>query len=161
MEVNGQTVQVALHGLIRFDSLADLFTHIDDQAGRWTFASAQERQAFGDALLQRAVESRIVSMRTELPLEVVLTHTRGEVGAAVEKRYTAEKTVFNGRHWQASVTTYRDAFLRVRDRWSTSLNCWSASSSMAGRVLSNWYLIDEGITLYGAGTIPPSISGRP
>ena len=105
VEVNGKPVQVALHGLIRFDSLADVFTYIDDQAGRWTFASAQERQAFGDALLQRAVESRIVSMQTELPLEVVLTHTRGEVGAAVDKRYTAEKTVFSGRHWQASVAT--------------------------------------------------------
>jgi hypothetical protein len=150
VEVNGRLVQVALHGLIRFDSLADLFTYIDEQAGRWTFANAQERQASGDALLNRAVESRIVSMQTELPLEILLTHTRDEVGAAVDKRYTEKKTVFNGRHWQASVKTYREAFLRVRDRWSTSLNCWSAASSMAGRVLSNWYLIDEGIRLYGA-----------
>ena len=151
VEVNGRLVQVALYGLIRFDSLADLFAYIDDQAGRWTFANPQERQAFGDALLHRAVESRIVSMQTELPLEILLTHTRDEVGAAVDKRYTAGTTpVFNGRHWQASLKTYREAFLRVRDRWSTSLNCWSAASSMAGRVLSNWYLIDEGIRLYGA-----------
>ena len=58
--------------------------------------------------------------------------------------------MFKGRNWRASLPTYRAAFLRVRDRWSTSLNCWSASSSFAGRVLSNWYLIDEGIVLYGA-----------
>ncbi|HEX2456165.1 MAG TPA: hypothetical protein VHI99_20865 [Vicinamibacterales bacterium] len=151
VEVNGRLVQLALHGLIRFDTLADLFTYIDEQSGRWTFATAQERQAFGDNLLQRGVESRVVSMQTELPLEIVLTHTRSEVGAAVDALHSADPAlVFRGRHWQASVQTYREAFLRVRDRWSTSLNCWSASSSIAGRVLSNWYLIDEGIALYGA-----------
>ena len=122
VEVNGGLVQLALHGLIRFDSLADLFPYIDDQSGRWTFATAQERQAFGDDLLQRGVESRIVSMQTELPLEIVLTHTRSEVGTAVDGLYTGGALVFKGRHWQASVKTYREAFLRVRDRWSTSLN---------------------------------------
>jgi len=151
VDVNGRLVQVALHGLIRFEALADLFTYIDEQAGRWTFATVQERQAFGDNLLQRGVESRIVSMETELPLEIILTHTRDEVGAAVDGLPTGGSSVlFRGRNWQASVPTYRAAFLRVRDRWSTSLNCWSASSSVAGRVLSNWYLIDEGIPLYGA-----------
>jgi len=38
----------------------------------------------------------------------------------------------------------------VQARWNTSLNCWSASPLIAARVLSNWYLIDEGITLFGA-----------
>ncbi len=90
-------------------------------------------------------------METELPLEVLLTHTRGEIDAAVNAVRTVDGAlVFKGRNWNASVPTYREAFQRVRDRWSTSLNCWSASSSMAGRALSNWYLIDEGITLYGA-----------
>jgi len=32
----------------------------------------------------------------------------------------------------------------------TSFNCWSASPSIQGRVLSNWYPIEEGIALYGA-----------
>jgi hypothetical protein len=151
VEVNSRLVQVALYGLLRFDTLADLFTYIDEQSGRWTFATAQERQAFGDDLLQRGVESRVVSMQTELPLEIVLTHTRSEVAAAVDALHTADASIlFRGRHWQASVETYREAFLRVRERWSTSLNCWSASSSIAGRVLSNWYPIDEGIALYGA-----------
>ena len=58
--------------------------------------------------------------------------------------------MFKGRHWQLTTEAYRDAFLRVRDRWSRSLNCWSASSSIPGRVLSNWYVIDEGIELFGA-----------
>ena len=151
VEVNGRLVRFALHGFVRFETLADLFTYIDEQAGRWTFATAQDRQAFSDNLLRRGVESRLVSMETELPLEIVLTHTRSEVGAAVDALHTADPSlVFRGRNWQASVQTYRAAFLRGRDRSSTSLNCWSASSSVAGRVLSNWYLIDEGIRLYGA-----------
>jgi hypothetical protein len=151
VEVNGMLVTLALHALIRFNTLADAFRYIDDQAGRWTFGSPQERQAFGDDLFRRAVESRVVSMQTELPLEILLTHTREEVKAAVEALPgDGTGVLFKGQHWQPSVGTYRDAFLRVRDRWSTSLNCWSASSSMAGRVLSNWYLIDEGIKLYGA-----------
>ncbi|CAN5746111.1 hypothetical protein BH18ACI5_BH18ACI5_15950 [soil metagenome] len=151
VEVNGALVTLALHALIRFNTLADAFRYIDEQAGRWTFANAQARQAYGDDLLARAVESRVVSMQTELPLEIVLTHTRTELTAAVEAlRSEPARVLFKGRNWQASIDTYRNAFLRVRDRWSTSLNCWSASSSMAGRVLSNWYLIDEGIPLYGA-----------
>ena len=151
VEINGARVPLALHALIRFDTLADLFTYIDNQAGRWTFTTSQERQGYGDDLLRRGVESRIVSMQTELPLEILLTHTRAEVSAAVAALRTSQTPlIFKGRHWAASMATYRDAFLRVRDRWSTSLNCWSASPSMAGRVLSNWYLIDEGIRLYGA-----------
>ena len=151
VEVNGTLVELALHALIRFNTLADAFRYIDEQAGRWTFPGPQQRQAFGDDLLRRAVESRIVSMQTELPLEVVLTHTRAEVEAAIRAMKAEPAGVlFQGRNWQLSRDTYSAAFMRVRDRWSTSLNCWSASSSMAGRVLSNWYLIDEGIALYGA-----------
>jgi hypothetical protein len=151
VEVNGALVTLALHALIRFNTLTEAFRYIDEEAGRWTFANSQALQAFGDDLLGRAVESRVVSMQTELPLEVVLTHTRDELRAAVEAlRREPAGILFRGRHWTASVDSYRNAFLRVRDRWSTSLNCWSASSSMAGRVLSNWYLIDEGIRLYGA-----------
>ena len=45
---------------------------------------------------------------------------------------------------------YADAFLAVQEKWRHSVNCWSASSSIPGRVLSNWYPIAEGIQLYGA-----------
>jgi hypothetical protein len=44
---------------------------------------------------------------------------------------------------------YADAFLAVQEKWKHSVNCWSASSSLPGRVLSNWYPIAEGIQLYG------------
>lgn len=151
LELQGRVVRFALHGLVEFDTLADLFAYIDGEAGRWRFDSPAARQAFADDLLRRGVESRVVSMETELPLELLLTHTRADLEAAVAA--TAGATggaVFSGRHWRLPEATYRDAFVRVRERWTQSLNCWSASSSLPGRVLSNWYVIDEGITLYGA-----------
>ena len=151
IEVQGRPVGFALHGLIRFDTLDELFGYIDSEAGRWTFDSAAARAAFADGLMRRGVESRIVSMETELPLEVLLTHTRAQVEQAVGSLVTRDAAlVFHGQHWQLTKDAYRDALLRVRDRWSASLNCWSASSSIQGRVLSNWYVIDEGIDLYGA-----------
>jgi hypothetical protein len=151
VEIQGRPIRFALHALIPFDTVKDLFAHIDREAGRWQFDSPAARQAFAEDLLRRGVESRIVSMETELPLELVLTHTRGELERAVASLKTRHAPlVFKGRHWQLTTDTYRDAFLRVRDRWSRSLNCWSASSSIPGRVLSNWYIIDEGIELYGA-----------
>src|SRR5439155_13197623 len=70
--------------------------------------------------------------------------------SAVSVRTADAPLIFRGRHWQLTSSTYRDAFIRVRERWRTSLNCWSASPSIPGRVLSNWYPIDEGITLFGA-----------
>jgi hypothetical protein len=149
LEAHGRPLRFALHGLIEFDTLADLFAHVDAEAGRWRFESPAARQAFGDALLRRGVESRVVSMETELPLELLLTHTPAELEAATGTA-AGGSTVFRGRHWQLSADVYREAFLRVRDRWSRSLNCWSAAPSIPARVLSNWYVIDEGITLYGA-----------
>ena len=40
--------------------------------------------------------------------------------------------------------------MAVQEKWKHSLNCWSASPVIAGRVLSNWYPIEEGIRLHGA-----------
>jgi hypothetical protein len=151
IEIQGRLVRPALLAHIRFDTLQQLFAYVDTEAGRWTFGSGAERDAFATGLMRRGVESRVISMDTELPLEVILTHTRAELARAATEISTGDGSfVFNGRHWQLTKAAYRDAFLRVRDRWSTSLNCWSASSSIPGRVLSNWYLIDEGIDLYGA-----------
>lgn len=151
VEIQGRVVRFALHGLIYFDTLDDLFRHVDRETGRWQFDSAAARQAFGDGLLRRGVESRIVSMETELPLELLLTYTPAEIDAAVASLVVAgAPSVFSGEHWQLSLAVYGDAFQRVRDRWSRSLNCWSASPSIPGRVLSNWYVIDEGIELFGA-----------
>lgn len=151
VELQGRPVRFALQAHIRFDTLDDLFAYIDREAGRWRFESPAARQAYGDGLMRRGVESRVVSMDTEVPLELLLTHTRSELERAVAGTTTADAPlVFKGRHWQLTREAYRDAFLRVRDRWSRGLNCWSASPSIPGRVLSNWFVIDEGIELFGA-----------
>ena len=84
--MQGRLIRFALHGLIRFDTLDDLFAFIDSEAGRWRFDSAAARQAFADGLMRRGVESRMVSMETELPLELVLTHTRAELEARRRQR---------------------------------------------------------------------------
>lgn len=151
VEAEGRVIRFALHGLVYFDTLDDLFRFIDDEVVRWSFASPAARQAFAEDLVRRGVESRVVSMETELPLELLLTHTRAELEAAVVLAAGGrDGVVFEGRQWRLTAAVYRDAFVRVRDRWSRSLNCWSASPSIPGRVLSNWYVIDEGIELFDA-----------
>lgn len=151
IRVQGRVIPFALLGQIRFETLDELFAYIDREAGRWRFDSAAARQAFAEGLMRRGVESRVVSMETELPLELVLTHTRSDIERAISSdKRPASPLMFKGQHWQLTAEAYRDAFLRVRDRWSRSLNCWSASSSIPGRALSNWYILDEGIELFGA-----------
>jgi len=77
-------------------------------------------------------------MADERPLETLITHTVSELRQALAE---LKETAPSG---------YREAFLAVQDKWKRSLNCWSASPSIAGRVLSNWYPIEEGIQLYGS-----------
>ena len=96
------------------------------------------RQRLGRQLLHEAIESRVVSMTDERPLELLITHTTKEVKEAIDK---IKKPLPSG---------YEEAFLDVQEKWKHSLNCWSASPSIPGRVLSNWYPIEEGIMLYGA-----------
>jgi hypothetical protein len=151
LRIDGEVVRFALHWFIEFDSLEDLFVHIDGQSGRWEFDSARERQMFGDALLRRGVESRFVSIQTELPRELLVTHTAEELATAASGVATqAPGVVFSGEHWTLDMETYRRALLEVQERWKSALNCWSASPSIAGRVLSNWYILEEGIELFGA-----------
>ena len=73
-----------------------------------------------------------------VPLEALLTHTKEELGTAIAD---VKEPLPAG---------YAEGFLEVQEKWKRSLNCWSASPSIAGRVLSNWYPIEEGIRLYGA-----------
>jgi len=147
---DGQPVRFALLGLIEFGTLEELFSYIDREAGRWAFASSAERQAYGDRLLRRGVESRLVSMAYEKPLELLLTHTREELERALAGGTTGSESIFTGRNWRLDASVYRQAFLDVQQRWKTSLNCWSAAATIPARVLSNWYPIEEGIELYGA-----------
>jgi hypothetical protein len=138
---DGHTVSFALHGFIEFDSLAEAFPYIESQARRWKgrsdFGEAR-RRALARALLRRGIESRIVSMADERPLEALMTHTRDELKQALAG---VKEPVPTG---------YAEAFLEVQEKWKHAVNCWSASPSIPARVLSNWYPIEEGIQLYGA-----------
>lgn len=141
IEKDGHTVTFALHGLIEFNSLADAFPYIDSQTRRWNTGpdfTESMQQALHRELVRRAVESRVISMADERPLEALITHTRQELQQALAQ---VKEPVPEG---------YDEAFLDVQEKWKHSLNCWSATSSIRGRVLSNWYPIEEGIRLYGA-----------
>ncbi len=134
---DGRPLTFAVHGFIEFKSLAELFPYIDLQTQRWNLDDTQRQQLARD-LLRRGIESRIVSMNDERPLEAVITHTSDELRKAIAR---VTEPVPSG---------YAEAFLAVQEKWKHSLNCWSASPSISGRVLSNWYPIEEGIQLFGA-----------
>jgi len=134
---DGKPVAFALHGFIEFKSLSELFPYIEKQTQRWNVEQAR-REQLARSLLRDGIESRVVSMTDERPLETLLTHTSTELREAI------------GRLKEPVPTSYAEAFLAVQEKWKHSLNCWSASPSIPGRVLSNWYPIEEGIQLYGA-----------
>jgi hypothetical protein len=138
---DGRAVTFVVHGFIEFRSLAELFPYIESQTQRWkTSVDFDEaaRQGLGRDLLRRGIESRVISMADERPLETLITHTREELqrALALVKELTPPG--------------YAESFLAVQEKWKHSLNCWSAAPSIAARVLSNWYPIEEGISLYGA-----------
>jgi len=138
---DGRPVTFAVHRFIEFNSLAELFPYIDSQTTRWKdradFGKVQ-REALARELLRRGIESRIISMADERPLEALVTHTKAELEQALAE---VKEPVPSG---------YAEAFLAVQDKWKHAINCWSASPSIPARVLSNWYPIEEGIQLYGA-----------
>ena len=138
---DGRPVTFALHGFIEFNSLAELFRYIESQTQRWNVPGGlddEQRRRLAGELMRRGIESRVNSMEDERPLETLVTHTREELREALAR---VKEPVTPG---------YGEAFLAVQEKWKHSLNCWSASPSIPGRVLSNWYPIEEGIQLYGA-----------
>ena len=138
---DGHPVTFAIHAFIEFKSLNDAFPYIQSQSQRWRGSAvldAAARQRLGRQLLHEAIESRVVSMTDERPVELLVTHTTQDVRDAIAM---IKEPLPAG---------YEEAFLNVQEKWKHSLNCWSASPSIPGRVLSNWYPIDEGIMLYGA-----------
>jgi hypothetical protein len=138
---DGHTVKFALHGFIEFSSLSELFPYIDSQVHRWPGNPAfddAKRQQLARELLRRGIESRVVSMTDERPFETLFTHTEDELRGAL-----AQVT-------EPTPVGYADAFVAVQQKWKHAVNCWSAAPSIPARVLSNWYLIAQGIELYGA-----------
>lgn len=138
---DGHPVTFAIHGFIEFHSLAEAFPYITKQAQRWPGDPSLDpstREQLARKLLREAVESRVVSMTDERPLEALLTHTAQDLKDAIAQVN------------EPLPPAYQDVFLDVQQKWKHSLNCWSASPSIPARVLSNWYPIEEGIVLYGA-----------
>ena len=136
---DGHPVTFAIHGFIEFKTLGELFPYIESQAQRWKSGlDAVAKRRLAGELLRRGIESRIVSMTDERPLEALVTHTSEELRHALAQ---VKEPVPPG---------YSEAFLAVQVKWKHSLNCWSAAPSIPARVLSNWYPIEEGIQLYGA-----------
>ena len=138
---DGRVVTFAVHGFIEFKSLAELFPYIESQTRRWRASGGLDdagQRRLARELLRGGIESRVVSMTDERPLEALITHTSQELRQALAQ---VKEPVPPG---------YAEDFLAVQDKWKHSLNCWSASPSIPGRVLSNWYPIAEGIELYGA-----------
>lgn len=140
IQKDGVPVRFAVHGFIEFSSVAELFPYVESQTRRWPGNRGfddRARRNLGRELLRRGIESRVVSMVDERPLETLITHTRAQLQQALAE---VKEPVPPG---------YAEAFLAVQEKWKHSLNCWSASPSIPGRVLSNWYPIEEGIRLYG------------
>jgi hypothetical protein len=136
---DGRPVLFALHGFIEFKTLANLFPYIESQTQRWkTGLDDVGRERLARELLRRGIESRVVSMIDERPIEALVTHTSEELKRALAQ---VKEPVPPG---------YAEAFLAVQGKWKHSLNCWSAAPSIPARVLSNWYPIAEGIELYGS-----------
>src|SRR5258708_10961656 len=138
---DGRTVQFALYNFIEFKSLAELFPYIESQTHRWNVPGGmddEQGRGLAGELLRRGIESRVISMEDGRPFETLMTHTSEEVRQALAR---VNEPVPPG---------YGEAILAVQEKWKHSLNCWSASPSIPGRVLSNWYPIEEGIQLYGA-----------
>ena len=136
---DGKPVTFAIHGFIEFRSLAEVFPYIDAQMQRWGGKlSEEEKRRLGRQLLREGIESRVVSMADERPLQALVTHTGEELRQAIAN---VKEPLPPG---------YAEEFAAVQKKWRHSLNCWSASPVIAGRVLSNWYPIEEGIRLYGA-----------
>src|SRR6202050_4057979 len=79
---SGRPITFALHGFLEFKSLSEMFSYIDSQNQRWKSNAGineAQRQAAMRDLLRRGVESRVVSMVDESPLETLVTHTREEL----------------------------------------------------------------------------------
>jgi hypothetical protein len=136
---DGHPVTFAVHGFIEFKTLGELFPYIESQTQRWkTSLDDSQRQRLAAELLRRGIESRVISMVDERPLEALITHSSDELRQALAR---VKEPVPPG---------YGDAFLAVQEKWKHALNCWSAAPSIPARVLSNWYPIEEGIQLYGS-----------
>jgi len=77
---DGETVKFAIHGFIEFKSLAEVLPYIEAQTHRWNGEiSEEESRQLARRLLREGIESRVVSMADERPLQALVTHTSEEL----------------------------------------------------------------------------------
>ena len=138
IEKDAKPVTFAIHGFLEFKSLGEVFPYIERQTARWNGKiTEEEKRELARQLLSEGIESRVISMTDERPLQALVTHTSAELREAI------------GRVKEPVPPGYEAAFVGVQEKWKHAVNCWSASPLIAGRVLSNWYPIEEGIRLHG------------
>src|SRR5690349_10952026 len=104
---DGHTVTFALHGFIEFKSLAEMFPYIEAQTRRWRGNDGLDdtgRRDLARELLRRGIESRVISMIDERPLEVLITHTKEELRQSLA-----------GVH-EAVPPGYGEAFIAVQEK---------------------------------------------
>jgi len=117
----GRPVTFAIHGFIEFKSLAKVFPYIEAETQRWKGKISEEgRQQLAQHLLREGIESRVVSMADERPLQALVTHTSEEVRQAI------------ARVKEPLPAGYAEEFLAVQEKWKHSLNGWSASPVICG-----------------------------
>jgi hypothetical protein len=110
---DGKTVTFAIHGFIEFRSLEEVFPYIEGETRRWEGKiTEKEKQQLARQLLREGIESRVISMADERPLEALVTHTSEELRQAI------------ARVKEPLPAGYAEAFVAVEEKWKHSLNCW-------------------------------------
>ena len=81
---DGGPVTFAIHGFIEFKSLGEVFPYIEAQTRRWNGKiGEEEKRQLARQLLREGIESRVVSMADERPLQALVTHTSEELRQAI------------------------------------------------------------------------------
>jgi len=96
---DGRPVTFAVYGFIEFKSLAELFPYIESQTRRWKLNGSSGdglRQHLLRELLRRGIESRVVSMVDERPLEALVTHTNEELRQALAREGASATRLLRG-----------------------------------------------------------------
>ena len=84
IQKDGKVVTFAIHGYIEFKSLDEVFGYIESQQKRWKGKiSEDEMRKLAQGLLREGIESRVISMEDERPLEALVTHTSDELKQAI------------------------------------------------------------------------------
>jgi len=102
----GEAVKFAIHGFIEFRSLRRCFRTLMRRCSGGAGRSAREKNGTLHAkLLREGIESRVISMADERPLQTLVTHTSSELGEAIAK---VKEPVPAG---------YAEEFAAVQEKW--------------------------------------------